>query len=41
MDYWNGMWPIYSLRLYIKDKLGLKKKEKPKEKDKGKKDSLP
>ncbi len=41
MDYWNGFWPIYSLRQYIKGKFGSKNNKKPKEKDDRKEDSPP
>jgi hypothetical protein len=33
MDNWNGFWPLYSLRQYIKGKLGFKNNKKSKEKD--------
>ncbi len=41
MDNWNGFWPIYSLRQYIKGKFGIKNNTKPKEKDNQKEDSPP
>lgn len=40
MDYWNGFWPIYSLKLYLKDKFGSKNNKKQKEKN-GQKEDLP
>ncbi len=33
MDYWNGMWPIYSLKQYLKEKFFSKNDKKPGEKD--------
>lgn len=41
MDNWNGFWPIYSLRQYIKGKFVIKNNTKPKEKDNQKEDSPP
>jgi len=41
MDYWNGMWPIYSLRRFMKDKFGSKNNKKTKEVDEREDDSPP
>ncbi len=41
MDYWNGFWPLYSLRLYFKDKFGLKNNMKQKGKNGRKEDFHP
>jgi hypothetical protein len=41
MDNWNGFWPLYSLRQYIKERLGMKNKKKPNEKNNENEDSPP
>jgi hypothetical protein len=41
VDNWNGFWPLYSLRQYIKEKFGTKNNNKPNEKDNQKEDSPP
>ena len=41
MDYWNGMWPIYSLRQFMKDKFDSKSNKKAKEENEREDDSPP